>query len=84
MRKIEEMFALYIVEHNATIRKCAQVFGVGKSTVHNYISYKLKRTNNILYNCVRKILEVNFAEKHIRGGRATMLKYKKSLVKVEG
>jgi putative DeoR family transcriptional regulator (stage III sporulation protein D) len=76
MGKTEEMFACYIIEHNSTIRKCASFFGVGKSTVHNYLSAKLKVSNVLLYEQVQKILKVNFKEKHIRGGLATKLKYK--------
>ena len=76
MKKTEELFALYIIEHNSTIRKCAKVFGVGKSTVHNYLSLKLRKTNIEMYKAVKKVLEVNFAEKHIRGGFATKQKYK--------
>ena len=35
--------ALYIIENNATVRACAAVFGVGKSTVHTDVTKKLKR-----------------------------------------
>ena len=75
MKSREEQFAIFIIDNNSTIRKCAEIFGVGKSTVHNDISKKLKLTNKFLYYQVCKVLKRNFAEKHIRGGCATKLKY---------
>lgn len=75
MRKREEEYAIYIINNNSTIRRCADWFGVSKSTVHNYLSKKLRKTNKFLYAQVYKILEVNFAERHIRGGMSTRIKY---------
>ena len=72
-----EHFAQYIIDNNTTIRKTALVFNVSKSTVHNDVSKKLKNQNIDLYKKVKKILEKNFNEKHIRGGLATKNKYKK-------
>jgi len=37
MRKREELFAIYIIDNKCTIRKCAENFNIGKSTVHNDI-----------------------------------------------
>lgn len=75
MKSREENFAIYIIDNKTTIRKCAEHFEISKSTVHNDISKKLKRTNKFLYYQVYKILNQNFAERHIRGGNATRLKY---------
>ena len=75
MKSREEIFAIYIVDTKSTIRKCAEHFGYSKSTVHNDLSKKLKKSNKFLYYQVYKILEKNFAEKHIRGGISTKLKY---------
>lgn len=75
MRKREEQFAIFIIDNCSTIRKCAEVFGVSKSTVHNDLSKKLRTTNKFLYYQVCGLLRRNFAEKHIRGGCATRLKY---------
>ena len=74
-RNREEVFADYILENNATIRTTAKVFGYSKSTVHNDVSNKLKKSNFNLYKKVKTILENNFSEKHIRGGNATKKKY---------
>ena len=76
MKSREENFAIYIIDTKSTIRKCATYFGISKSTVHNDISKKLFRTNKFLYFQVYKILQKNLAERHIRGGMATSLKYK--------
>ncbi len=77
MKKREEIFAIYIIDNKSTIRACGLYFGISKSTVHNDISKKLKKTNKFLYYQVYRVLEKNFEEKHIRGGRATKLKYLK-------
>lgn len=68
-------FANYIIKYNSTIRQCAKVFNVSKSTVHNYLKYKLPFIDKCLYEEVKKILQTNFEEKHIRGGFATKQKY---------
>ena len=69
--------AVYIIEHRTTIRAAAKVFGISKSTVHKDLTERLKRCNHGLYIQVKQILEVNKAERHIRGGNATRDKYKK-------
>ena len=71
-------FANYIVLHNATIRQTANYFGYSKSTVHNDIQKKLKKINLELYQKVKKILKINFEQKHIRGGESTKQKYLKN------
>ncbi len=65
----------YIVENNATVRAAAKVFGVSKSTVHMDVSKRLSRVNPGLYKKVRKVLDINKEERHIRGGLATKEKY---------
>lgn len=65
----------YIIENEATVRAAAKKFGVSKSTVHMDVSKRLKRINPALYGQVKKILEVNKAQRHIRGGLATKEKY---------
>ena len=69
--------AEYIVENNATVRSAAKKFGISKSTVHMDITKRLKQTNPPLYSSVRKVLDINKAERHIRGGLATKEKYSK-------
>lgn len=75
MRSREEEFAIYIIDNNSTIRKCAKYFNISKSTVHNDISKKLKVTNKFLYVSVYRVLNRNLQERHIRGGMATKLKF---------
>ena len=65
----------YIVENNATVRAAAKVFGISKSTVHMDVSNRLSTVNPILYKKVRKVLDINKEERHIRGGLATKEKY---------
>ena len=69
--------ANYIVESKDTVRGTAKKFGISKSTVHKDVSERLKKINPILAIEVRKILDENKAERHIRGGMATKLKYEK-------
>lgn len=67
--------AAYIIETGATIRNTAQHFGISKSTVHKDLSQRLPQCNNLLYQQVRQILDINKAQRHIRGGLATRKKY---------
>ena len=67
----------YIIETGATVRAAAKKFHVSKSTVHKDVSYRLQSVNPQLYKEVRQILEVNKAERHIRGGIATREKYRR-------
>ncbi len=69
--------AEYMVEHQATVRATAQVFGISKSTVHKDITQTLKKVDIALYNDAKRILEINKSERHIRGGEATRKKYLK-------
>jgi len=68
--------AEYIIEYKATVRAAAKQFGVSKSTVHKDLSERLEYINRNLYLQVKEILELNKAERHIRGGMATRMKYK--------
>ena len=68
--------AVYIIENKATVRAAARVFGVSKSTVHKDLTERLPRINTGLYRQVRELLDLNKAERHIRGGLATRRKYR--------
>ena len=59
------------------VRKAAKKFGVSKSTVHKDVAERLKYVDPQLYKEVKDILEINKAQRHIRGGMATRMKYKK-------
>ena len=67
--------AQYIIDSKDTVRGTAKKFGISKSTVHKDVSERLCRINPVLASEVRAILEENKAERHIRGGMATKLKY---------
>ena len=56
--------AVYIIENKATVRSAAREFE------------RLPRVNPGLYKQVRLLLDINKAERHIRGGLATRRKYK--------
>lgn len=67
--------ANYILDTGFTVRQTAQIFGVSKSTVHKDVTERLPQINENLAQDVRVILEKNKAERHLRGGEATRLKY---------
>ena len=67
--------AQYIIDTGDTVRGAARKFGISKSTVHKDVSERLIHINNVLAIEVRKILDENKAERHIRGGMATKQKY---------
>ena len=82
----------YIVEHGATVRAAARAFGCSKSTVHKDVSVRLRtvgpelfrqvqqrlpKCDPVLYRKVRAVLDVNKAQRHLRGGAATREKYHK-------
>lgn len=69
--------AHYIIDSKDTVRGAAKKYGVSKSTVHKDITERLIMINPSLANQVRSILNENKAERHIRGGMATKLKYVK-------
>lgn len=68
--------ANYIIDSKATIRKTAKVFGVSKSTIHKDMTERLPKINPQIADEAKNILDYNKAERHIRGGKATKLKYK--------
>lgn len=68
--------AQYIVENGATVRAAAKKFGVSKSTVHKDLTERLEKLSPSLYIQAKAVLELNKAERHLRGGEATRIKYK--------
>ncbi len=72
-RVIEE--AKYIIETKCTVRVAGKVFHMGKSTVHKDVSERLEDIDKDMFDEVKKILNVNLAERHVRGGEATRQKY---------
>lgn len=45
-------------------------------TKHKDLTERLKTVSPALYHQVRELLDINKAERHIRGGMATRRKYK--------
>lgn len=72
--------AVYMIETGATVRAAASAFGISKSTVHKDLSQRLPRCNKHLYRQVRKVLDLNKAQRHIRGGMATKRKYQQKRI----
>ena len=69
--------AHYIIDSKDTVRGAARKFGISKSTVHKDVTERLEKINPMLAKEVREILDENKAERHIRGGMATKMKYMK-------
>ncbi|MBX6350573.1 MAG: sporulation transcriptional regulator SpoIIID [Clostridia bacterium] len=65
----------HIARTKATVRDAARVFGVSKSTVHKDVTERLPKLNPDLALRVKRVLEYNKAERHLRGGEATRRKY---------
>lgn len=66
----------YILNTESTVRQAAREFNVSKSTVHKDVTERLPDVNKSLYRRIKRILDKNKAERHIRGGEATRKKYK--------
>ena len=80
MYELEERImaeANYILEHRATVRDAARALHAGKSTVHKDVTEKLQEVDPALASEVRRILQINKEERHLRGGEATKEKYKR-------
>lgn len=67
--------ARYIISTGATVRQTAVKFHFSKSTVHKDVSERLKEIDLVFYKQVKKVLDVNLSQRHIRGGEATKRKY---------
>ena len=70
----------YIIDTGATVRATAKVFKISKSTVHSDVTKRLRKINPELFSEVRKVLDLNKEERHIRGGIATREKYKREAI----
>ncbi len=74
-RVLEEGY--YIAQTGATVRKTAEIFHFSKSTVHKDVTERLSLIDKDLAEKVKKVLEINLSERHVRGGEATRLKFLK-------
>ena len=66
----------WILQNRGTVRSAAAHFGVSKSTVHKDVTERLEQYDRLLCRQVRQVLDINKAERHLRGGDATRKKYK--------
>jgi putative DeoR family transcriptional regulator (stage III sporulation protein D) len=73
----------YIVETRKTVRVIAKEFGVSKSTVHKDLTERLPEINPELAVEVKEILDYHKSIRHLRGGEATKMKYKKEELEEE-
>ncbi len=69
------LIAEYVIENGSTVRSAAKHFGISKSTIHKDLTGKLKYISPNLYSDVKKVLNINKSERHVRGGEATRKKY---------
>lgn len=65
----------YIIDTGNTVRTVAAVFKISKSTVHKDCTERLLEIDQNLYKQVKKVLNINLSQRHIRGGEATRKKY---------
>ena len=65
----------WILENKGTVRAAAAHFGVSKSTVHKDVTERLEQFDRLLFLRVRQVLDINKAERRLRGGDATRRKY---------
>lgn len=68
--------ANYYISNNSTVRETAKQFGIGKSSVHIYLTKKLKSLNYSLYLQAKTILEINKKESLSRAVRCRKLNKK--------
>ena len=67
--------AHHMIKENITVREAAEIFWISKSTVHKDVVERLQKVDPNLAKKVRKVLDKNKAERHLRGGAATKRKY---------
>ncbi|MBQ2738535.1 MAG: sporulation transcriptional regulator SpoIIID [Clostridia bacterium] len=76
-RERAKLLGEFVVETGATVRHTASVYGISKSTVHKDLTERLKYIDPALFKEVKRVLDNNKAERHLRGGEATRLKYRR-------
>lgn len=70
--------ASYMLEHRATVRQAARVFGISKSSVHKDMGERLPRIDSRLGAQVAQLLRYNKAVRHLRGGEATRARFRRT------
>ena len=78
---VKRVFELaeYVSRTGATVRETAKVFDMTKSTVHAYLTKRLRALDADLFAKVARRLGYNLSVRHLRGGEATRQKYKAKL-----
>ena len=69
------IYAEYIIATGSTVRTAAARYGVSKSTVHKYITERLRQLDPSMYDEVKAVMEHHKEQRHLRGGDATRRKY---------
>lgn len=67
--------ARHILKTGATVRACAEIFGVSKTTIHKDMRERLPQLDPAQARRVDAVLRRNREERHLRGGQATREKY---------
>ena len=70
--------AEHIASTGATVRQTARILGVSKSTVHKDMETRLPKLSDALCKEVAAVFAKNKAERHLRGGEATRMRYQRS------
>ena len=70
--------AAYMIEHHATVRQAARVFGISKSSVHKDMGERLPHIDQRLSDQVSALMCYNKAVRHLRGGAATKARYSRA------
>ena len=70
--------AAYMLEHRATVRQAARVFGISKSSVHKDMGERLPRIDSRLGAQVAQLMRYNKAVRHLRGGEATRARFRRT------
>jgi putative DeoR family transcriptional regulator (stage III sporulation protein D) len=77
IRKRAVMVGRLVSTTSITTREAAEYFNISSATVYKDLVERLPKINKALADDVRKVLDRNKAESHIRGGEATKRKYEK-------
>ena len=73
--------ARYILQHKCTVRDAAKIFFISKSTLHKDVTVRLRYVDKRMYAEVKKVLDFNLAQRHLRGGNATKKMYENKKTK---
>lgn len=68
--------AQYMLEHRATVRQAARIYGLSKSSVHKDMIVRLPQIDARLGREVAALLKYNKSVRHLRGGEATRQRYR--------